>query len=183
MVSEMTETTKPKLSAEDWLMAGFRALARSGPSALRAEALARELKTTKGSFYWHFRDLPDYLARLIRFWEDRAFEGVIARLDPDLSPRARLERLCLLAAGLRDPAYGGARLEPALRAWALSAPDVAEAVARMDGRRIAYLEELCSAAGVNVPTAPVLLYALSVGMEALDHKDATNIMREMLHRL
>ncbi|MFN3661424.1 TetR family transcriptional regulator [Yoonia sp.] len=47
---------------EDWLMAGFRALASHGPSALRAAALARDLGTTKGSFYWHFKDLPDYLS-------------------------------------------------------------------------------------------------------------------------
>ncbi len=179
----MAEAAKSRLSAEDWLMAGLRALARSGPSALRAEALARELATTKGSFYWHFKDLPDYLSRLIQYWEDRAFEGVIAQLDPDLPPRARLEQLCLLAAGLQEPAVGGAALEPALRAWALSAPDVAVAVARMDARRIAYLEDLCRAAGVTAPTAPVLLYALFVGLETLNHEDAKSAMRELLLRL
>lgn len=179
----MPEKPKNRLNAEDWLLAGLRALARSGPSALRAEALARDLKTTKGSFYWHFRDLPDYQERLIRFWEERAFDGVIAQLEPDLPPRARLEQLCFLAASLRDPIYGGARLEPALRAWALSAPHVAEAVSRMDARRIAYLEQLCRAAGVAAPTAPIMLYALLVGLETLNHEEATRATRELLMRL
>jgi AcrR family transcriptional regulator len=177
----MTQPPKVKLSAEDWLMAGFRALASSGPSALRAEALARDLQTTKGSFYWHFRDLPDYLARLIQFWEESAFEGVIARLDPDLPPRPRLEQLCLLAAGLRDPGYGGAALEPAIRAWALSDGKVAEAVARMDARRIAYVQRLCVEAGVVATATPILLYALVVGLETLNQDDPTSVMQAAFH--
>lgn len=179
----MRESAKPRLRVEDWLMAGLRALARSGPSALRAEALARELATTKGSFYWHFKDLPEYLNRLIRFWEDHAFEGVIASLDPEASPRDRLDQLCLLAADFRDPAYGGQALEPALRAWAISDPGVAEAVARMDARRIEYLEKLCREANITAPEAPVLLYALAVGLENLRHDEAKTTMREMLRRL
>ncbi|MDP1642653.1 MAG: TetR/AcrR family transcriptional regulator [Phenylobacterium sp.] len=175
--------TRQRLGAEDWLRAGLQALARSGPSALRAEALARDLGTTKGSFYWHFKDLPHYLDRLIQFWEERAFEGVVARLDADLPPRGRLEQLCLLAVGLRDPDYGGAALEPALRAWALSDTNVAEAVARMDARRVAYLGDLCRAAGIDTSTAPAMLYALYVGLETLDRDDAEGVMCAALLRI
>lgn len=176
----MTTPSRPRLTAEDWLMAGFRALARSGPTALKAEALARELGTTKGSFYWHFADLPDYLFRLIRLWEERAFDGVIALLDPAAPPRARLEQLCMLAVGFRDPSYGGAALEPALRAWALASADVAQAVARMDARRRAYLVSLCREAGVENPDAPEALCALVVGLETLGVKDAHKTMRLVL---
>ena len=48
---------KLRLGPEDWVMAGFRALAADGPQAVRAETLARGLGATKGSFYWHFKDL------------------------------------------------------------------------------------------------------------------------------
>lgn len=164
-------------------MAGFRALARSGPSALKAEALARDLGTTKGSFYWHFADLPDYLARLIALWEDRAFDGVIAQLDPDAPPRMRLEQLCLLAVGLHDPSYGGAALEPALRAWALASKDVARAVTRMDARRLAYVATLCCEAGIDDPAAPEALYALAVGLETLSKTPAQRSMRLLLGQL
>ncbi|WP_343867257.1 TetR/AcrR family transcriptional regulator [Caenispirillum bisanense] len=166
-------------------MAGFRALARSGPSALRAEALARDLGATKGSFYWHFKDLPDYLSRLLGLWEERAFDGVIAGLDPALPPRARLEQLCMLAVEFRDPVYGGAQLEPALRAWALSNAEVAQAVARMDARRVAYVAALCREAGITAPAAPVMLYALAVGLEIMGEgeREAGAAMAEMLRRL
>ncbi len=179
----MNTPSRPRLTAEDWLMAGFRALARSGPSALKAEALARDLGTTKGSFYWHFADLPDYLARLIALWENRAFDGVIAQLDPDATPRARLEHLCLLAAGYRDPTYGGAALEPALRAWALASTEVAQAVTRMDARRGAYVAKLCREAGINDTAAPDALYALAVGLETLNISRAEKSMRLLLDRL
>lgn len=179
----MTQNPRPRLSAEDWLMAGFRALADHGPSALRAEALARDLGTTKGSFYWHFKDLPDYLAKLITLWETRAFTDILASLDPDLPPRGRLEQLSLLAAGCRDPSHGGIALEPALRAWALSAPDVAEALKRMDMRRIEVLTDLCIGSGITDPAAPRALYALAVGIEALGDDEGTEAMRLLLRGL
>ena len=34
------------------------ALAETGPEALKAEPLAARLGVSKGSFYWHFRDVP-----------------------------------------------------------------------------------------------------------------------------
>ena len=176
----MTPRSGPRLTPEDWLMAGFRALARFGPAALKAEALARDLGATKGSFYWHFTDLPDYLTRLIRLWEERAFDSVIAQLDPAAPPRSRLEQLCSMAVGFRDPSYGGAALEPALRAWGLGSPDVARALARMDARRIAYLVSLCRDAGIGDPDAPYALYAMTIGLEVLDRKDAQRAMRLLL---
>ena len=164
-------------------MAGFRALAKTGPTALRAEALARDLGTTKGSFYWHFVDLSDYHARLVALWETRAFDGVIAQLDTNASPRDRLTHLCQLAVGFRDPSYGGAALEPALRAWALAAPDVAAAVARMDARRVAFIADLCAQAGLTAPAAPEALYALTIGLETLATDQAEAAMDLILSRL
>lgn len=179
----MSTETKSRLSREDWLMAGFRALARSGPAALRAEALARDLGVTKGSFYWHFKDLPDYLRSLIQFWEERAFDAVIAGLEPHAPARARLHQLCHLANRFRDPSYGGAALEPALRAWALSAPEIADAVTRMDKRRIAYLMDLCREAGIGGKLMPVILYAVFIGLEFLDTGDDIDLRHEIVATL
>lgn len=164
-------------------MAGYRALARTGPSALRAEALARDLGATKGSFYWHFRDLPDYLGKLIEYWEQQAYDGVVNRIDHEQTPRARLEQLSMLAAGFRDPSYGGAALEPALRAWALSSPEVAAAVVRMDARRMEYLADLCRQAGISDEKAPLALYGLAVGLEVLDMAGSQAAMRLLLKSL
>ena len=61
--------TKSRLSPDKWLTAGFEALVASGPSALAAEPLARALGTTKGSFYWHFKDVPAFQDALLAAWQ------------------------------------------------------------------------------------------------------------------
>ncbi len=159
---------RTQLCAEDWLMAGFRALVRQGPSGLRAESLARDLKTTKGSFYWHFADVPSFRAELLALWATRAYGDVLAQLADAATPHAKLTRLCVLAVSYRDPTYGGAALEPALRAWAREDTNVARAVAEMDARRISYVKSLCLACGLTNPDLPLLLYAASQGYDSLD---------------
>ena len=39
---------------------------------MRVENLARDLKVTKGSFYWHFKDRKHLLEALLREWEDES---------------------------------------------------------------------------------------------------------------
>jgi AcrR family transcriptional regulator len=178
--SQMSTRGKPTLNSEDWLLAGFRALVRTGPSALRAEAIARDLATTKGSFYWHFKDLPDYLQKMIGYWEDRAYQRVIDQIDVSLPARERLEMLCVAAVSFHDPAYGGAAAEPALRAWALSNEHVAQAVARMDARRLDYLRALCREAGLKLPHQAETIYAVLVGLQMLSLDGANDIIRDLL---
>ncbi len=161
-------TDRAQLCPEDWLMAGFRALAQGGPGTLRAEALARALKTTKGSFYWHFADVADFRDRMLRYWEARAYDDVVDRLDSDATAATRLRQLCAFAVGYRDPIYGGAALEPAMRAWARADPVVAHAVQRMDTRRIGFVADLCQGCGQTDPELPRLLYAVIVGLESMD---------------
>jgi AcrR family transcriptional regulator len=167
MAEPVTERRK-RLAGEDWLLAGFRALVRQGPSGLKAEGLARDLGTTKGSFYWHFADVPTFRAEMLAYWAARAYGDVIAQVEAAPSPAARLQKLALLAVSHRDPAYGGAAVEPALRAWAREDANVARAVAEMDGRRVNYVKALCLGAGVTDPALPHLLYAASTGYADFD---------------
>ena len=43
-------------TADDWVTLGLEVLAAKGSAAIRVEPMARKLKVTKGSFYWHFED-------------------------------------------------------------------------------------------------------------------------------
>src|ERR1700747_2691564 len=84
----------PDRTAEDWLKAAARGLAKGGPAGPAVEALARERGVTKGSFYWHFRDRPALLAGLISRWEARASAPLIQRLQSlPGGPTARLRAL------------------------------------------------------------------------------------------
>jgi len=155
---------KPRLSKEDWLAAGFRALASDGPSALRAEALARELKTTKGSFYWHFKDLPAYKEEMLELWREKVASDIVARVLEEPDPHARLDLLVQEAAHPAPEAFGGRAIEPAIRAWALSDTSVMEALKAVDQQRTDFIAELLKATGHNPAHAP-LLYAAYLGLD------------------
>jgi AcrR family transcriptional regulator len=160
------EMSKQRLTKEDWIAAGFRALAKGGHAALRAEAIARDLKTTKGSFYWHFKDLSAYKTALLSFWSDQATGSIINDLS-DLPPgHARLAALIDIASQTPDE-FGGPRAEPAIREWARYDPQAADCVKQMDQERIAFLAEELSQLGALPPTAAYLFYAAHLGLEQL----------------
>jgi AcrR family transcriptional regulator len=158
-----------RLAPEDWIAAAFRALGQGGLAAVRVEPLARELGVSKGSFYWHFKDLPSLLQVMLTHWEDQATERIIAMAEtasPD--PVDRLLRLSELATGDLDEPYGGFHTEAAIRDWSRHDPAAGAVQARVDRRRLAYLAAAFDAAGRPEPLlrARVLLAGL-VGAQNL----------------
>lgn len=160
-------------SPETWIAAGFRALAEKGPSALKAEPLARSLGTTKGSFYWHFADVPAYHAAMLQLWEDRAYTDIVTALETETNPVQRLRKLGSLAAQSAPEDFGGPAAEPAIRAWGHENQAVAEAVQRIDAKRMGYLTELFADIGLTNAELPRILYGGLLGMQELSRRDAT----------
>lgn len=161
----------PKQTAEDWLRAGFRELVTHGPEGLKAEALARGLGTTKGSFYWYFSDVAAFKAAMLEHWEKRAFTDVVDFLDDEPALPVRLRKLGKIAANAAGSEYGGAQLEPALRAWARSDGAVASALLRVDELRLAYLQNLLSDLDIKNADFARLIYASLIGLEDLSSRD------------
>jgi AcrR family transcriptional regulator len=131
-----------RLTRSDWINHGFRTLIQSGPSALKAGPMAESLKVSRGSFYWHFSSLADFHAQLLSTWQAMNTEQVIAHVEADAGP----DRLKLL---LRRVFTQPSRLDRAMRAWASVDKKVAAVVAASDTRRIAYIESLLVASGVD----------------------------------
>lgn len=120
--------TGSRLSATDWVQAGFRILAEDGVKALTIDRLCRRLGVTKGSFYWHFTDLKTYRQALVDTWaavrdEDRGDFEALATLPPR-------ERLSRMMSALVGPSHW--MLERAMREWARSEDSVAAAVRSSD---------------------------------------------------
>ena len=140
--------TADRLGREDWIREALRLLAESGIEAVRVEPLARRLKVTKGSFYWHFADRPALLEALKVHWEAVATGAIIEEVEATGGDAAaRLWRLTELTL----PSDG--RVEMAMRAWAATDPAAAEAVRRVDGRRLEFLERLFRELGYGEATA------------------------------
>jgi AcrR family transcriptional regulator len=178
-----------RLTREDWILAGYRALAAGGVAALRVEPVARALATTKGSFYWHFADPADWRSAMLDYWEEVAFRRIIAALEPVPPGLPRLHALARVAAvSGRDPSHGGAAAEPALREWARYAPDVAVVVRRVDAGRIAYvtacLQDIPAPAQDRSSQARQF-YATVLGLQALQgepEQDAADLI-DLVDRL
>lgn len=162
-----------RLSPDDWLCEGFRALAEDGPVALKAEPLARRMKTTKGSFYWHFADVPAFHAAMMARWMGRAAEVMTQVREEMTSPVTGLRELGRVFVDACDGALGGVSVEPAIRAWARSDKTVADAVARVDNMRLAHLKALLGEIKLTNPTLPALVYGASIGIEDLGQRAGT----------
>ncbi len=164
-----------RLSKDDWIKAGFLALTEAGPKALKAEPLARRLETTKGSFYWHFDDVPAFHTAMMATWETRAFAEIVTLVDQQGTAVRKLRELVQIAAAGPPEDFGGIAAEPSIRAWARDNTDVARAVAQVDTKRMAYVQGLFEELGLRNPELTRVFYAAFVGMEELStHDGITN---------
>jgi AcrR family transcriptional regulator len=155
-----------QLSAKDWLDAGLKALATNGFTALKAEPLAKALKVSRGSFYWHFADLNAYHAAILAYWREVAAELVIA--DLEAAPAAGEDPLRLL---LRRSFSGRLALEKAVRSWATSDARARTAVEAIDRRRLDYVAMLLRNTGQQNDIAQAraqILYWAFVGYALSD---------------
>lgn len=145
----MEVSTNAHLTRTNWIREALAVLSESSIDQVRIEALARRLKVSKGSFYWHFKDRADLLKSLILFWETEMTGDLIARLSPLPDPRARLEALSAAVLARTDGGIDIAQAEVALRAWAGQDPLAGAGMRRVDERRSAYLMKEFMALGAG----------------------------------
>ena len=158
----MTRKPTTRLGPADWLDAGLAALTDTGPEALKAEPLAVRLGVSKGSFYWHFRDVPAFHEALLAGWETGAVSGLTGSIADETAPAARLRALAQSLAG-----SGLSPAEPAIRSWAQGHAGARYAIARVDEARLTLLQELLAETGIGNPEMARILYAACVGMGIL----------------
>jgi AcrR family transcriptional regulator len=156
-------TTGHRVTADDWIQAGFDVLAEGGPNALRIGRLCERLDVTKGSFYWHFTDMRAYRTSIARAWGDlhderrRRFDNM-----RDDDPR---KRLAVMMQTLVCPEHWA--LERAMRVWALTDESVLASVQRSDSRVLSAVREALVDYGFDPDEAEVraaLLFATGVGL-------------------
>ncbi len=136
-----------QLSARDWIDAGLKALASSGFTALKAEPLAKTLRVSRGSFYWHFADIAAFHAAILARWHEIAAEQIIANVEA--SSKNADPRTLLLRRVFGEPLT----LERAVRIWASVDPAARAAVQTIDRRRLSYVEGLLAQSGLPVEQA------------------------------
>jgi len=152
------------LNRNDWLQAGLRLIAEGGPKRLSVDALCGALGVTKGSFYHHFAHHAAFVTAMLDHWKDSHTQRLIEAVAGIEDPRQRGEQLSRLVYGM------DMKPEVALRAWGNSHPEVAAAVAAVDGQRLAYLNDLAQRMGADPQRASLVArvgYAHLVGIQHL----------------
>jgi AcrR family transcriptional regulator len=139
------------LSREAWIEAAFAVLLERGVDAVRVQPLARALKVTRGSFYWHFSDLNDLLRALLDKWFDLSTSAVITGIESKGgAASARLLRL------LETCASDDGRIELAMRNWARTDDLARKALQRVDEARTDYLRKLMLEMGLTQDVAKAM---------------------------
>jgi AcrR family transcriptional regulator len=136
-----------RLTKSGWIRHGLRTLAKHGPNALKVGPMSTKLKVSRGSFYWHFRDVADFRSQLLQSWQESSTDQVIQDLDARKGEPDRLKHLLRRALG------GTLNLDRAIRSWAAEDEDVARIVASVDRRRVAGIAKLLAEAGVETERA------------------------------
>jgi AcrR family transcriptional regulator len=121
------------LQPRDWIQAAFVRLSNEGIESIRIELLARDLGVSKGSFYWHFQDRDELLARLLERWESDEMEWLNATV---VTPRAAA-RWARFVEHCADRSL--ARMESALRSWARRDERVASRISLIEKRRAQHI--------------------------------------------
>jgi AcrR family transcriptional regulator len=134
---------RDRLTKSDWIDHGLRTLAREGASALKVGPMAKTLKVSRGSFYWHFRDIADFRSQVLQGWQERTTDQVIRDLEAAKAEPDRLKHLMRRAFVVKRS------LDRAIRSWAAEDEEVATLIASVDASRVAYIAKLLVAAGVE----------------------------------
>lgn len=158
------QATRDRLTRTAWLDHGLRMLARQGAQALKVGDLATGLGVSRGSFYWHFSDIGDFRLQLLARWQERTTDQVLEQTDASTTGAARLTHLMKLAFN-EDRS-----LDRSIRAMASTDSAVAEMVASVDARRIAYMARVLIESGLDSRRAlsrAEFLYWAYIGQSAV----------------
>ncbi|MCK9261131.1 MAG: TetR/AcrR family transcriptional regulator [Azoarcus sp.] len=163
---------KTQLDREAWVNAAIEVLAEEGIAGLRVEVLAKRLKVTKGSFYWHFQDRRDLLIAILVLWKDGRIRDIIKQTTAQAG-RELAQIYHVIDVYSANRSRRGMMIELAVRDWARRDADAAAIVAEVDDVRLRCSRDLFLACGVPLEEASsrcMLLYAYVFGVSLMSYE-------------
>ena len=158
------------LSADDWIELGYAILAEDGFKQIKIDTVCKRMGVTKGSFYWHFKDIAAYRSALVARWgewSDEEHQNFAALAD--LPPR---DRLLGLIAQLTSPRHW--MIERAMREWARSDPNAGASIRTSDRRAREVVRRCLLDHGMDPKTASVRsnwIFAMGIGALHLSYSE------------
>jgi len=141
---EMTKTVqKKRTSKSEWLEAALFFFESEGLGAVKIERLAKELKTSRSGFYWHFQDRDELLRDMLKYWRQEYTEVVIKNFkQQEMGAKEALYHVVQMI-----DKHNLNKFEVHMRAWADSDPAVEKIVAGIYQERLVFIRDLFSSMG------------------------------------
>src|ERR1700761_2881932 len=169
------------LGREIWLETARRALIEEGTAGVEINKLAKRLGSSRGGFYWFFKDRAQLLDELLEYWVQTStvlFERVLQGPSRDgMEEYLALTRLWVDESEY-DPKWDGA-----VRDWARTSESVRLAVQRVDQKRIGVLEQIFNDLGYEGTEAHIrarVSYYHQVGYYAMGVQESRKERRALL---
>ncbi|PZO81213.1 MAG: TetR/AcrR family transcriptional regulator [Mesorhizobium amorphae] len=169
------------LSREAWIAAARKVLEKRGVSEVKIDRLARGLKVTRGSFYFHFTSLDDLRGGLLDEWR-RNNCAPFEALQP-LGEASRVDGLAFFDSIVHvwmDEDPFSPLLDLAIRDWSRTSRKLAAEVRAADDLRIALLVRAFRAIGYDEPESIVrarVTYFHQIGQYALSFQEDPAVRR------
>ena len=178
-------SSRTPLDREAWILCAIDTLAVGGLAELRVEALAKRLKVTKGSFYWHFTDRRDLLMAVLAQWKEGRIRDIIKQTRAQ--PGRELEQIYhVIDVYSASRSRRGLMIELAVRDWARRDAEAGAIVAEVDDVRLRCARDLFLACGVPMDEASsrcMLLYAYVFGVSLMIYekfdRDVARLKRDI----
>jgi AcrR family transcriptional regulator len=178
----------PPLTRDDWLAAAYDAVVAGGFDQLLVLQIAKALRVSRGSFYWHFTGQAELQGALLERWRSQQF-AVDATLQAQATadPRADLEQILATALAQIGAKQEHVRFELALRGLARRDETVARMLAEVDALRMSLFERKFLQLTGDAHTAAelaALFYLAVVGCyQALSRPGNPPQLKDYLQRL
>ncbi|MFT6917157.1 MAG: AcrR family transcriptional regulator [Motiliproteus sp.] len=142
--------TEPKQSGwrgseELWLDAAYDLLIESGVDSVKVMPLAKALKLSRTSFYWHFADRDALLEALIKRWERQNTGQLVAQTER--YAQTINEAILNLFDCWINPQLFDAKMDFAIRNWAQQTPALKTLMEQTDQLRITAIGRMFSRFG------------------------------------
>ena len=168
-------------SPEGWLEAAYEALIEGGIDAVKIMPLAQRLRLSRTSFYWFFKDREALLAALLDRWDQRTTQPLIAAASAYAETQA--EAILNVIGCFLPPEGFDARLEFAVRSWALQDARVMARLHGADEQRLAALRDLLTAWGHAALDADVrarTIYLVQIGYISMQQHEPLALRLERI---
>ncbi|WP_162932987.1 TetR/AcrR family transcriptional regulator [Roseovarius sp. EL26] len=169
----------PRLNGADWVEAALGVLLQKGVDAVQITTLARQLKVTRGSFYWHFENREALLDALLEEWRARN-TGVI--IEAIKQTDCLEDGIFSLFSVWVDHTRFDPRLDQAIRDWARHSDKLCLIVKAEDNARVIAIAGFYERHGFSEPEAFIrarVIYFTQISFYALKIEDDEDVQERL----